>query len=103
MAVCKDNKTNTYFVKTYYTDYTGAKKQKKKRGFKLKREALDWEREFLLQMQGEPDMTLNSLARLYLKDIKIPGEKSPNSLRKMFFVKCTITSEWIIKCRSIFF
>ena len=70
MAVCKDNKTNTYFVKTYYTDYTGAKKQKKKRGFKLKREALDWEREFLLQMQGEPDMTLNSLARLYLKDIK---------------------------------
>lgn len=70
MAVCKDNKTNTYFVKTYYTDYTGVKKQKKKRGFKLKREALDWEREFLLQMQGEPDMTLNSLARLYLKDIK---------------------------------
>ena len=73
MAVCKDNKTNTYFVKTYYTDYTGAKKQKKKRGFKLKREALDWEREFLLQMQGEPDMTLNSLrSRLdYLKDLGV--------------------------------
>lgn len=29
MAVCKDNKTNTYFVKTYYTDYTGAKSKRR--------------------------------------------------------------------------
>lgn len=70
MAVFKDNSTNTYFVKTYYVDYTGEKKQKKKRGFKLKKDAVNWEREFLLQTQGEPDMTLNSLSYLYLKDIK---------------------------------
>ena len=44
-------------------------KEKKKRGFKQKK-MLHWEREFLLQMQGEPDMTLNYLAELYLKDIK---------------------------------
>ncbi|MFR8738329.1 MAG: Arm DNA-binding domain-containing protein [Eubacterium sp.] len=70
MAVFKDETRNTYYVKTYYIDYTGEKKQKKKRGFKLKKDAVNWEREFLLQMQGEPDMTLNSLAQLYLKDIK---------------------------------
>ena len=70
MAVFKDETRNTYYVKTYYIDYTGEKKQKKKRGFKLKKDAVNWEREFLLQMQGEPDMTLNSLAELYLKDIK---------------------------------
>ena len=70
MAVFKDETRNTYYVKTYYIDYTGEKKQKKKRGFKLKKDTVNWEREFLLQMQGEPDMTLNSLAELYLKDIK---------------------------------
>jgi len=70
MAVFKDETRNTYYVKTYYIDYTGEKKQKKKRGFKLKKDAVNWEREFLLQMQGEPDMTLNSLAELDLKDIK---------------------------------
>ena len=70
MAVFKDETRNTYYVKTYYIDYTGEKKQKKKRGFKLKKDAVNWEREFLLQTQGAPDMTLNSLAELYLKDIK---------------------------------
>ena len=70
MAVFKDETRNTYYVNLYYTDYTGQKKQKRKRGFKLKKDAINWEREFLLQMQGEPDMTLNSLAQLYLMDIK---------------------------------
>lgn len=70
MAVFKDETRNTYYVNLYYTDYTGQKRQKRKRGFKLKKDAINWEREFLLQTQWEPDMTLNSLARLYLKDIK---------------------------------
>ena len=64
MAIFKDETRNTYYVNLYYTDYTGQKKQKRKRGFKLKKDAINWEREFLLQMQGEPDMTLNSLAQL---------------------------------------
>ncbi len=29
-----DESTKTWFCKFYYSDYTGAKKQKKKRGFK---------------------------------------------------------------------
>ena len=29
------------------TDYTGTQKQKKKRGFKLQREAKEWKRNFL--------------------------------------------------------
>ena len=36
-------KTKFWFVKFYYKDYTGAKKQKKKRGFKLQQEAKEWE------------------------------------------------------------
>lgn len=33
MLVFKDEEQNTFYAKTYYTDYTGAKKQKMKRGF----------------------------------------------------------------------
>ena len=42
MGVYKDEKTGTWFVKCYYTDYTGARKQKMKRGFQLQRDAKDW-------------------------------------------------------------
>lgn len=70
MAVFKDEIRNTYYVKLYYTDYTGQKKQKKKRGFQRKKDAQTWEREFLSQQQGEPDMTLKSLSELYLADVK---------------------------------
>ncbi|WP_423783479.1 Arm DNA-binding domain-containing protein [Eubacterium ventriosum] len=51
MAVFKDETRNTYYVNLYYTDYTGQKRQKRKRGFKLKKDAINWEREFLLQTQ----------------------------------------------------
>ena len=44
MPVFKDEERNTFYVKTYYTDYTGARKQKMKRGFKLQREAKELER-----------------------------------------------------------
>ena len=47
MGTYKDEKTGTWFVKCYYTDYTGTRKQKMKRGFALQREAKEWGREFL--------------------------------------------------------
>ena len=46
-ASIHDEKTKSWYCKFYYTDYTGTKKQKKKRGFKLQREAKEWERNFL--------------------------------------------------------
>ena len=49
-----DESSKTWYCKFYYTDYTGAKKQKKKRGFKLQREAKEWERAFLERLQGTP-------------------------------------------------
>lgn len=55
-----DESTKTWYCKFYYTDYTGAKKQKKKRGFKLQREAWEWERAFLERLQGTPDMTFQA-------------------------------------------
>lgn len=64
-----DESKKSWYCKFYYTDYTGAKKQKLKRGFKLQREAKEWERTFLEKMQGTPDMTFQALYDLYIDDM----------------------------------
>lgn len=70
MGVYKDEKTGTWFVKCYYEDYTGTKKQKMKRGFALQRDAKDWERDFLLKQAAQPSMPFRTLSELYLEDKK---------------------------------
>lgn len=71
MPVFKDETRGTFYVKAYYTDYTGARKQKMKRGFKLQRDAKEWERAFLEKVQGTPTMTFYSLYELYMADIRL--------------------------------
>lgn len=63
-----DEQTKSWYCKFYYTDYTGTRKQKKKRGFKLQREAKEWERNFLERLQGTPDMTFQALYDIYMED-----------------------------------
>lgn len=70
MPSYRDKESGKWFCKFYYVDYTGAHKQKKKRGFTTKREAQAWEREFLLKQQGKPEMTFESLFELYKEDAK---------------------------------
>lgn len=43
MPVFKDEKRGTWYVMAWYRDWTGARKQKCKRGFPTKRDAQDWE------------------------------------------------------------
>lgn len=70
MPTYKDEKTGTWYVKLYYTDYTGTRKQKMKRGFQLQRDAKDWERDFLLKQAAQPSMPFRTLSDLYLEDKK---------------------------------
>lgn len=70
MPTYKDNKTGLWYCKFYYTDYTGQKKQKKKKGFKLQREAKEWERNFLEQKQGSANMTVKNFTAVYLDDMR---------------------------------
>ena len=70
MPTYKDNKTGLWYCKFYYTDYTGQKKQKLKRGFKLQREAKDWERDFLEHKQRTPSITFQALYDQYIEDIE---------------------------------
>ena len=81
MGVYKDNKTNTWRVIYRYTDWTGEQKQVTKRGFSTKREALQYERDFLLQKSGSVDMTFRDFVQVYLQN-RTPRLKESTSLMK---------------------
>ncbi len=70
MAAFKNKDNGTWYVQFRYTDWKGERQQKLKRGFATKREALEWEREFLMEKQADVNMTFESFVVLYEKDIK---------------------------------
>lgn len=69
MPAFKDKKSGKWFAKFYYRDWQGSNRQKWKRGFATKKEALAYEREFLEKQSNNPDMTFQSLWELYLEDM----------------------------------
>ena len=69
MPAYKDEKTGKWFAKFYYTNWQGIKKQKWKRGFATKKEALGFERDFLEKQSANPDMTFQNLYEIYMKDM----------------------------------
>lgn len=72
-----------------YKDWKGERKQKCQRGFGTKREAQEWERQFLLQKTADIDMTLESFCELYEKDIR-PRLKENTWLTKEHIIRCKI-------------
>lgn len=89
MAVYKDEKTGTWRVVFRYTDYTGAKKQTQKRGFKTRREAVAWEHEMMLKLQNRLDMTFESFYEIY-SDYKIQRVKESTFDTKGHIVRTKI-------------
>ena len=86
MAAFKNKKNGTWYVQFRYTDWKGERQQKLKRGFATKREALEWEREFLMEKQADVNMTFESFVALYEKDIK-PKLKLNTWLTKESIIK----------------
>ena len=66
MPTYKDKNTGKWYCKFYYTDWTGTKKQKLKRGFSLQREAKEYERYFLETHTQTPDISFTALVEQYL-------------------------------------
>ena len=62
-----NQQTGKWYCKFYYRDAFGKNKAKKKSGFKLKREALEWERNFLENYQMQPDVTMSTLCDNFLR------------------------------------
>lgn len=71
MPAYKDeNNRGTWYASFFYTDWTGKRRRKKKRGFKTRREALEYERNFLTEPVSNSDITLSKLYSLYMDDVK---------------------------------
>jgi integrase len=70
MSVYKDEKQKTWYAVFRYIDWTGQKKQKMKRGFKTKREALDYEVEYRRTVAADMDMMMKSFVDIYFEDKK---------------------------------
>lgn len=71
MPTYKDEKTGLWYCKFVYKDWTGKSRQKKKMGFKLQREAKEWELDFLNKYSGTVDMKFRHFAEIYLADCKV--------------------------------
>ena len=52
MSAYKDKKTGKWVVTLRYNDIDGREKRRAKRGFLTKREAKEWESEFLLSLNS---------------------------------------------------
>ena len=70
MPAYKDKEKGTWYASFYYEDWTGKKVKKLKRGFSIKRDALEWERTFLQQQTADLEMTFENFVALYAADMK---------------------------------
>ena len=68
MPVYKDVKRGTWYVKFKYKDWTDNIKDVTKRGFPIKREAVQWERDFKAQKQASPDISFENFVQVYRQD-----------------------------------
>ena len=88
MPVYKDEKRNTWFCKCNYKDWRGESKSKMKRGFATKKDAQQWERDFLQKQSASMDMKFASFVEVYFED-KAPRlkERSIMTKRTLFETK----------------
>lgn len=79
MSAYKDTKQGTWYVSFRYIDWTGNKTQKLKRGFKTKKEALNYEKEFMRKTAADMKMEMGSFIEVYFEDKR--KELKENSIR----------------------
>lgn len=70
MPAYKDQSKGTWYVSFYYEDWKGERARKLKRGFRTRKEALEWERTFQLQTTANLEMTFEDFIAVYTADMK---------------------------------
>ena len=75
MGAYKD-KNGTWYAQFRFTNWKGEADRKTKRGFAIKNEALEWEREFLTQNAGSLEMTFEDFYELYKRNLQDRLKKS---------------------------
>ena len=107
MPAYKDRNKGTWYASFYCDSWTGTKQKKLKRGFKTKRDALEWEREFLQQKNADLNMTFANFVVRYTEDQKSRCKESTWASKEHiietkllpYFGKlkmCSITAQQII-------
>ena len=82
MSAYKDKTQGTWYVSFRYIDWTGKKTQKLKRGFKTKREALNYEKEFMRKIAADMKMEMKSIWMFTISRKKNAKKKCRNWNRK---------------------
>lgn len=90
MPAYKDEQRGTWYASFYYTDWRGSRKLKKKRGFSRKKDAEEYEREFLRKEAGTCDMSFASMTELYLKDM------GPRLRESTVVMKKSVIEKWVL-------
>ena len=90
MSVTKDGDTGRWMAQVRVTDWMGNTIHKKKRGFKTKRDALQWEQDFTQQITGNIGMGFENFIELYLKDME-KRLKASTVANKRFVIDLKIT------------
>ena len=70
MPAYKNQTKGTWYVSFYYQNWKGERTRKLKRGFRTRKEALDWERTFQLQTTANLKMTFEDFIAVYTVDMK---------------------------------
>ncbi len=70
MSVYREKTNNNWFVKTRYRTLQNEEKWATKRGFHTKREALNWEREFLMEKSNDLHMGFAQFVTIYKNDME---------------------------------
>lgn len=64
----KDKVKGTWYVSFYYNNWKGERLKKLKRGFTTKKEAMEWERIYVLQQNADLSMDFASFLKIYYSD-----------------------------------
>ncbi|MGL5050614.1 MAG: tyrosine-type recombinase/integrase [Fusobacteriaceae bacterium] len=86
MPATKD-KNGTWVSRFYYITHNGEKKQTFKRGFRTKKEALEYERSFLTSCDANITTTFEEMCKLYLNDIEARVKASTSNLRNIILTQ----------------
>ncbi|MCF0130765.1 MAG: site-specific integrase [Pseudobutyrivibrio sp.] len=98
MSVTKDSKRGTWTMYTRYTDWQGVVREKRKRGFATKREALEYEREFLLKKAKDINMSFEKFVEIYMDDLR-PRLKPSTYENKQYIIRDKILPYF--RCKSL--
>lgn len=70
MSACKYKIRNTWIASGVYYDQCGEKKKYFKRGFTTKKEAVEWEKEYISKTKVNCNMKFKALSELYFEDLE---------------------------------